>query len=979
MSVKCTGIIFFALTCAFLSLGAAELKNVAQHSLGTIITSSGAPCNKDWPVTNLIFPEENDNRRRGCIFGAGIVGAAVDIILDSGYEIERVDLKQLDYRGTMNVKKVEIFFDGRNMGVFELQNLPGKFQEVAVQGTAKKVTVKCVETFPPQTLKNGQKGPNYGGWARIRVMSSGKNASNSEKGSSYKITASSNAIMPTGTGAKGKVEVFGSPRKALGHPRTIWDKEDVKLYREMLKRSPLLQAQAADLKRRMDRRITQPIDIPQPVKRGGTYIHVNDNQGNWGRRHRYLSLDIANLGFCYQLYGEEKYAEFAKKILLEYAKAWPKYGVGSRKGFSHDPSKVYDQRLGDAIWLIPIAHGFDFIREYPGLTDAEAEIIKKDLVAGAARFIAENRAHYSNATNWSAIGTTAMLAAALACDDDDLFNFAMYGANWVKRKKGVKSLNKWWEGEASQNPSGVELHFSSEAIDVDGMWCEGAMGYQFMALQALVCDAEMLWRNGIDLYRYRDCAMKQVFDSPLYYVYPDFCAPAIHDSGNSSILGYDSYLYEYGYLRYKDPKYLEVLNRIERHLDARYQQFTFSCLYDKLDSNGVKVAPSSVNLNGVGYGILRVNDAKGTRNLLLDYGPNRSHGHPDKLNIDLWAFGNLQIPDPGIVWYEQPIYRQWYRTTFAHNTLNVDMSEQEACGAELLVYAANNSVGMMRARTDQAYYGVMMDRTVVMTKDYIADLFGVSAISPRILDVTWHPRGNLVKTKTTNPTDGSFNLSSPVGNGYNQLKGIKAWKGKSSFEAEFDNEGIKTRLITADDGEESTIVQGFADIPNNYREGNSSLKQYPIFVRRKTNETVFSAAFDYSNSGAIKSVKKLGSIEEGFGAMAILTDTTKDALVCSYRDAKVIKAYGIETDAQSAFVSRDASGRMIHVIMGGGTRLSAGKFELKASEKISVTIERTSKGYIVKNASPVDAKITVAVGGKSHRLNLKANAYSHPL
>ena len=384
-------------------------------------------------------------------------------------------------------------------------------------------------------------------------------------------------------------------------------------------------------------------------------------------------------------------------------------------------------------------------------------------------------------------------------------------------------------------------------------------------------------------------------------------------------------------------------------------------------------------INGVGYGILRVNDAKGTRNLLLDYGPNRSHGHPDKLNIDLWAFGNLQIPDPGIVWYEQPIYRQWYRTTFAHNTLNVDMSEQEACGAELLVYAANNSVGMMRARTDQAYYGVMMDRTVVMTKDYIADLFGVSAISPRILDVTWHPRGNLVKTKTSNPADGSFNLSSPVGNGYNQLKGIKAWKGKSSFEAEFDNEGIKTRLITADDGEESTIVQGFADIPNNYREGNSSLKQYPIFVRRKTNETVFSAAFDYSNSSAIKSVKKLGSIEEGFGAMAILTDTTKDALVCSYRDAKVIKAYGIETDAQSAFVSRDASGRMIHAIMGGGTRLSAGKFELKASEKISVTIERTSKGYIVKNASPVDAKITVAVGGKSHRLNLKANAYSRPL
>ena len=39
----------------------------------------------------------------------------------------------------------------------------------------------------------------------------------------------------------------------------------------------------------------------------------------------------------------------------------------------------------------------------------------------------------------------------------------------------------------------------------------------------------------------------------------------------------------------------------------------------------------------------------GTSSLLLDYGPNRSHGHPDKLSLDLYALGDQLIPDPGSV------------------------------------------------------------------------------------------------------------------------------------------------------------------------------------------------------------------------------------------------------------------------------------------------------------------------------------------
>ena len=113
------------------------------------------------------------------------------------------------------------------------------------------------------------------------------------------------------------------------------------------------------------------------------------------------------------------------------------------------------------------------------------------------------------------------------------------------------------------------------------MWAEGAMGYQFMALEALVMDAEVLWHHGIDMYRYHNCALKRLFDTPLQFCYPDLTTPATHDSGRDSIVGGDSYVYEYAYRRYRDPSYLLILNQTGRHLDAHFQQFPVSVLYDR--------------------------------------------------------------------------------------------------------------------------------------------------------------------------------------------------------------------------------------------------------------------------------------------------------------------------------------------------------------------------------------------------------------
>ena len=937
-----------AISCVSYSAFAEELFNVAQTSLGATAVTTGAPTNRAWPGINAIPEETPGAVRGGTLFGAPMEGGVVTVTLLADCAIERVDLMQLDFRGTMCAKKVEIAVDGKVLKTLELAEDPGKYQEVPVRATGRTVSVKCLSTYPRRKLANGAEGPNYGGWARIRVMSTTDVEKMIAVPEGYEVKAMPAAVMPTGTGAKGPSEVHGRPRMAKGHPCTTWDKEDVKRFREMLKSSPVLRDQAEALRRGIDRRIQQPVSVPQPQKGpDGKWMHLPDTK--YGKIHNALSLDIANLGTCYQLFGDEKYAEYARKLLLAYAEAWPNYGIGARPGFSHDPSKVFDQRLGDATWLIQVAIGYDFVRESPCFTAADHAKIAKDLVAGSGYHIRLNKHTMNGATNWSAISVAAVLAAGYACEDEELVNTAMYGVNWIDRRG--KEPSKWWEGAPNARPSGIELHFSEKCIDVDGMWCEGAMGYQFMALQALVVDAEMLWRHGIDMYRYRGCAMKCIFDSPLYFCYPNLVAPGIHDAFPTTITGYNADLYEYGYLRYRDPKYLEILRRINRRLAAGFQLFTISTLYDvDLAQEGEVVAPESVNLDGVGYGIIRVTDGEGTRNLLLDYGPNRSHGHPDKLSLDFWAFGEQQAPDPGCVWYEQPIYRNWYRTTFAHNTLSVDMQEQAACDGELLVYAAGDSLGIMRGRADKAYPGVVMDRGVFLTRGYLADLFAAVGTMPRTYDLAWHQLGACEGvTGEAKP----FSLPEPRSPGYSELKDLKAVSGAESVVASYLNKGRRIRLVAVG-GEETTFVWGAAQIGTD--------RQIPVFERRKAATTVFGNVLDLSGAEAVRKVTQSGGLDRGFAALEIaLADGGRDFCYLALKDgARTVGKTAI--DAQQAFVSVAKDGALRALAFGGGTRVAVAGFELASSVPGSAIVERTEAGgWLVSNCGRNEATISAAL------------------
>ncbi len=919
----------------------AGLHSVALNTLGATAKGSGAPWNKDWPAQNTLL--QGHGRPFGALFGAPMTGARLDIRLVIPVDIKGVELFGLDYRGTRQVAQVDIFIDGEKVKSADLPENPGKGNFVPLDAKGQVVSVVVTGEHPVRELNDGKKGPTYGGWNRVRVYSSTDVAAMMADVEEYEVEQNPAFVAPTsGTIAVGAAKVYGKPRVATEHPKTMWDKEDIAHYKQMLTKSEELRTQYEGLKAAMDERLTQPLGIPEPRQNDkGEWIHISDREV--GTIHNNLGLDIANLGTVYVLSGEEKYADFAKQLLLAYADAYPKYGVGARAGFNHDPSKVFDQRLSDATWLIQVVRGYDLIYNYKGITEEERTKINDEFIRASGRFIAANRAVYSSPTNWSAISTTAILMAGRVTDDQELMDRAIWGANMGK------SQGKWWEGDAQKNPSGIELHFSERAISPDGLWSEGAMGYQFMALQALIADAEIFWRMGIDLYSYRDAALKRLFDSPLEFSYPDLKTPAIHDSGHGSIVGRESYLYEYAFMRYRDPKFLMILKQTGMHLGASFQQFPVSVLYDvDLNADHDPAEWKSVNFFGVGYGILRNTSERGTVSLFMDYGPDGSHGHPDKLNIDLWAYGSRLLPDPGSIWYEQPLYRNWYYPTLSHNTLIVDELSQRRDKADHLVYGPAETFGIQRARTNLVYSGVMMDRALFVNPHYMADVFGAFARLPRTMDLAWHPSGELANTSLKLE---EFSFKTPTEAGYSELENVRAAKTSDAYNLEVSNEATPIRLVAAA-GPETQVIIG---------DGHLGMKRPPtVLQRRVTARSIWGNAIDYSAEPYVKGVKQSGSLEDGYGLLEVTTNDGVDLCYASYKPGEK-KAAGLTTDAQQVYVMRGGD-KIRALYLGGGTKAAIGNVSLQLAEPGLAYIEQMETGaYVVGNQSPAEATVTVAL------------------
>lgn len=418
--------------------------------------------------------------------------------------------------------------------------------------------------------------------------------------------------------------------------------------------------------------------------------------------HLDLAASVRDLGILYRVTGEEKYATRCREILLAYAEKYLSYAYHDIHGKPQVPGgRVTPQTLDEAVWLIRLAKGVDLI--WDRLTPEQIETLKTKLFYPCVKdVILPHRMGIHNIQCWknSAVGMTGLLF-----DDPELV------ANAVDSDQGL-------------------LAQFAKGVSPDGQWGEGAWGYHFYALNAMLPLVEALHVCGKDFY---NDTVHRMFAAPVLLAMPDGKLPAFNDSDASSAAGNPDY--ELGLARFGDPLLAEPLR-------GRARESVQAMLYgvDPLPEVPEESAGSQ-NFPSSGYAILR----SASTWLCMKYGPHGGgHGHYDKLSFVLYANGKILANDPGNSPYGLPIHKGWHKTTLAHNTISIDQQNQSPATGSSLGFVTGKDYSAVLLDAGAVYPNAMIRRGAFVLGDSLVvfiDQVTTTDGKKHAIDDVYHPAG----------------------------------------------------------------------------------------------------------------------------------------------------------------------------------------------------------------------------------------------
>jgi hypothetical protein len=481
------------------------------------------------------------------------------------------------------------------------------------------------------------------------------------------------------------------------------------------------------------------------------YMHRNDDNAQ----------AVRNLGLAFRLTGKRVYLDRARVIINAYSDLYPKLPIhdNNNKLDTKTGARIMSQTLSEAGWLVPLAFGYDLVRD--ALTVDERTRFETNVLRNAAAVI---RRYDAGKSNWQSWHNAALLAAGLLVNDRELVTLALDG------------------------PSGFKFQ-AREAITPDGAWYEGAWGYHFFALSPMLLTREMAVRAGITLPE--AAVLKRMLDAPLACVFPDHTLPNFSDSGYTNIAG-EARLYDMGYRIFQDPRYLAVASAAPRGIE--------SLLWGAGRLEGQKPEPLNSELQeSAGIAILRV--AGSDHTLAIKFGPHGSgHGHFDKLSFISYANGARQAVDPGTQAYAAKTHDTWDKMTIAHNTISVDGQVQKAATGKLLEWLPKPDMTAIRVSAGPVYPGIDLERLLVHTAEYTLDVFTARATDSASHQFDWMYHNYGAET-TALPLE-PFQFEERT-NGYQHLTETRAAKTDVPWQVDFT--GLRIRML----GEvETTVVTG---------------------------------------------------------------------------------------------------------------------------------------------------------------------------
>jgi hypothetical protein len=422
-------------------------------------------------------------------------------------------------------------------------------------------------------------------------------------------------------------------------------------------------------------------------------------------RNDALRRGALSSALAYRFTNDQRYARTAIQILNAYAdryEGWPlhdNHGKATANG-----GKAYSQTLDESIWLIDIAWTYDLVRGSSLLNEHAKAHIENDLLRASCATV--SKAHKEPTDNIQSWINAAIAAVGFTLKDESLIH------------------------EAIDGPIG--FRYQMHDFVIQGFWIEGAFGYHFYALRALVATAQMAKRAGIDLWS-QEPALLSLFQGPMGVALPNGTLPAFNDSNPVDLYAQD-YLYEEAYAASMDRSFLPVM--------AKYGRTSREALLF-----GVAVVPRAQELvlksevfADAGYATLRNN--RNDLTLIAKFGPHGgAHGHYDKLSFVLYSQGRVMGIDPGTQLYGLPLHRQWDSMTIAHNTISVDAQRQSAVTGKLIDWHTGADWVAVTMDAGPIYKDVSFQRSILLTPNYCLVADRVWSSSSHTVDWIYHNAG----------------------------------------------------------------------------------------------------------------------------------------------------------------------------------------------------------------------------------------------
>lgn len=562
------------------------------------------------------------------------------------------------------------------------------------------------------------------------------------------------------------------------HPVTLFTKTEATEVKNNLSKYPLLSQSFSDIRQQTDEWLNKPVDVPVPKDPAGGYTH---------QRHMANYMLMFNSGMLYNLTGDAKYATLVKNILLQYAKLNP--GLPKHpQATSSSPGHIFWQALNDANWLVYTGMAYDLI--YNSLSAQERTTIEQGAFKPEVDFFTKDLSSWFNLIHnhgvWACAGVGMV---GIATNNKEYLDMALYGTQKDGKSGFIAQMNN--------------------LFSPDGYYTEGPYYVRYAILPYyLFANALQHARPELKIFEQRDRILQKALVAGLQQTNIDGTFFPMNDAmkekdytANELVTAIDIACAMYG----TDAAMLAVTKKQNHVILNKGGMAIAIAMADNKSIPAWFPYHSAEYTDGArgnegGVSLLRNGKESGLTTLIYKYSSHGlSHGHFDKLNINLFDKGNEILTDYGSVRFvnvEQkyggrylPENDAYATQTIAHNTVVVDESShfngkeqtsEKHHPVKLFSNISNPAVQVVSARQDSAYAGVRLQRTVYLLqlpgdKKLVADIFNTTSGSEHQYDLPFHYNGQVINA--TFKYQAATQQQEPLGkkNGYQFL-----WKEASA-------------------------------------------------------------------------------------------------------------------------------------------------------------------------------------------------------